>query len=110
MEIEVRHNKRRLSTATYNMCKKARFLEKPVSRKRRLAHVDAEELLVISMRKVSFSAAGYYRKSACVTKIQSIVRNFIWRRHRAATKIQAFYRGYNYRKRKFHFLKFAFYR
>ena len=93
--------------ATYNMNKKTRFLEKPVSRKRRL-HDD--DLLVISMRKVSFSPVGFVHKAVCVSKIQRLARKFIGRRRRAATKIQAFYRGCNYRLRLLHLLKFAFYK
>jgi len=99
--------KRRLLAATYIMSKKARFLEKPVSRKRRLP---CDDLLVISMRKVSFSPLGFVHKAACVSKIQRLARKFIGRRRRAATKIQAFYRGCNYRLRLLHFLKFAFYK
>lgn len=108
MEVCNRHNKRRL-LAGYNMSKKARFLEKPVSRKRRLSEVD-EDLLVISMRKVSFSVVGFVHKATCVSKIQRVARKFIGGRHRAATKIQAFYRGCNYRRRLLHLLKFAFYK
>jgi len=101
--------KRRLQTETYDMNKRARFLEKPISRKRRLCR-DSHEELVISMRKVSFSSVGFVHKTAIISKIQKMVRKFMGRRYRAATKIQAMYRGYMYRKRKLHLLKFAFYK
>lgn len=104
MEVCNRHNKRRL-LADYHMSKKARFLEKPVSRKRRFASAFAEDLLVISMRKV-----GFVHKAVCVSKIQRLARKFIGRRQLAATRIQAFYRGCKYRRQYLHLLKFAFYR